>query len=162
MRSLLLGLLLLPVLVGCGAGKVKVSGRVLYNGNPLPGGIVSFRPADPKHNAVSAEVDEQGNYEAVLPAGEVQVAVDNRELQPPTPSGPAGLPPGLPADVQNVLNKERAKAAPPPADQPAAPRTPNNRRGTYVPIPEKYYTTDKSGLTFTVEPGNPKHDIELK
>lgn len=161
MRSLLLGLLLLPLLVGCGASKVRVSGRVLYKGNPLPGGIVSFRPADPKQNPVSAELDEQGNYEAILPPGEVQVAVDNRQLQPLPSDGPAGLPPGLPAEVGNVLskNQDKTQAAPPPAKNPPAPP---NRRGKYVAIPGKYYRVDKSGLTFTVDPANPKHDIELK
>jgi hypothetical protein len=161
MRSLLFGFLLLPLLVGCGASKVKVSGRVLYNGNPLPGGIVSFRPADPKQNAISAEVDEHGNYDAILPAGEVQVAVDNREWQPQAPQTRSGPPPELPAEVQNLLKKEKSKAPPPPADKPAAPSTPK-RRGKYVAIPDKYYTTEHSGLTFMVEPGNPKHDIELK
>jgi hypothetical protein len=161
MRSLLLGLLLLPLLVGCGASKVKVSGRVLYKGNPLPGGIVSFRPADPKHNSVSAELDEQGNYEAILPPGEVQVAVDNRELQPQASDGPAGLPPGLPPEVGKALNKnqDKTQTAPPPAKSSAAP---SNRRGKYVAIPDKYYTTEKSDLTFTVDPANPRHDIELK
>ena len=75
--------LLLPLVVGCGPGQGNVSGRVLFNGAPLPGGRVTFRPADPRQNSVSAEIDRQGNYQAVLPAGEVKVCVDNRELEPP-------------------------------------------------------------------------------
>ena len=83
-----LGLLILAVaVVGCGPNQVKVSGRVLFDGKPLPGGRVTFRPADPSQNSVSAVIDEQGNYAAVLPAGDVQVSVDNSELEPRS-SGP--------------------------------------------------------------------------
>ena len=158
MRALLLGFLLLPFLVGCAAGKSKVSGRVLYNGKPLPGGSVFFRPADPKQNAVTAELDEQGNYEVTLPVGEVQVAVDNRALQP-RPAGPSGVPPGLPPEVLAELSKGKKPTPPPEASNPNAPTKPS---GKYVAIPENYYTVEKSGLKFTVESGEQKHDIELK
>lgn len=161
MRSMSIGLLLLPFFVGCGGGKVKVSGQVLYNGKPLPGGSVFFRPADPKQNAVSAELDEQGNYEATLPVGEVQVAVDNRELEP-RPAAPSGAALNLPPQVREALKKAQASEptpAPPKGDNPSAPTRP---RGKYVPIPGKYYTIENSGLTFKVEPGSQKHDLELK
>jgi hypothetical protein len=46
---------------GCGAGEGKVSGRVLFDGKPLPAGRVTFRPADSRMNSVSVELDEQGN-----------------------------------------------------------------------------------------------------
>src|SRR5205807_1020611 len=69
-------LLLVPILAGCAPGQGKVAGRVLLGGTPVPGGSVLFRPADPKLNSVSAELDEQGNYQAFLPTGEVQVSVD--------------------------------------------------------------------------------------
>ncbi len=152
-----MGLLLLPLSpMGCGGpGQGKVSGRVLYNGVALPGGRVTFRPADPKQNSVSAELDAEGNYQAVLPVGDVKICVDNRELEPPVPLV-VGLPPGLPPDVKKALSA--AKAAPPPA-----PKAPDADRpsGRYVPIPEKYYTLETSGLQFKVQGGEQKHDIEL-
>jgi hypothetical protein len=104
-------------------------------------------------------LDEQGNYEATLPVGKVQVAVDNRDLQP----RPAAPPPNLPPAVQQALKKAKT-SEPPPASAPAEknPSAPTKSRGKYVALPEKYYTVEKSGLTFMVEPKNPKLDIELK
>jgi hypothetical protein len=151
----LLGLLL-PLLAGCGPGQGKVSGRVLLNGAPLPGGLVTFRPADARQNAVTATIDAQGNYEALLPAGEVKVCVDNRELEPPPVL--AGLqPPGLPPEVQKAIGGGKAdKAAPRSADKPA-----EKAAGRYVPIPEKYYAVETSGLQFVVQRGDQKQDIQL-
>jgi hypothetical protein len=153
-----LPLLLLPLLVGCGAGKTKVSGRVLYKGQPLPGGTVSFHPADPRQNSVSADLDEQGRYEAVLPVGEVQVSVDNRELEP-RDAGAIGIPANLPPEVRKKLAQVKLPAEPPAAKNDDAPAKP---RGKYVRIPTKYYEVETSGLQFKVEAGNPEHDIELK
>jgi hypothetical protein len=95
-------LFLLPVAAGCsGQSQGKVSGQVVFNGKPLPGGRVTFRPADPKLNLVNVQLDEQGNFAAVLPAGEVKVSVDNRELDATPIPGPGfKLPPGLPPDVK--------------------------------------------------------------
>lgn len=145
-------LLLASVAVGCGARQANVSGRVFLDAAPLPGGRVTFRPAEPRHNSVSAELDEQGNYQATLPLGEVMVCVDNRELEPPAAFG-GGVPPGLPASVKKALaDKSPAKAAAPPAKQAS---------GRYVEIPEKYYTFETSGLQFTVERDGQKQDIKL-
>jgi hypothetical protein len=151
-------LLLLPFAAGCGSGRGKVSGQVLYNGVPLPGGRVTFRPADPKENSVSAEVDEQGAYEAVLPLGEVKVSIDNRQLAPRGPGAgqlPADLP--LSPDVRKNLNSGKP-------DQPA-PKSEGNvakkASGNYVKIPDRYHTVETSGLQFAVESRDQKHDIEL-
>jgi hypothetical protein len=154
------GLLLpvLPLLVGCGGGTVKVSGRVFYKGEPLPGGSVSFRPVDPKQNSVSADLDDEGHYEATLPIGEVQVSVDNRELEPRA-LGASGIPVNLPPEVRKKLAQVKPAANPPAAKNDDAPTKP---RGRYVRIPNKYYEVETSGLQFKVESGNPQHDIELK
>lgn len=158
MRSLMFGSLLLPLLLGCGGGTCKVSGQVRFQGEPLPGGMLTFRPSNPKYNPVLVALDEQGNYEATLPTGEVQVAVDNRELRPRS-NALTGLPPNLPAKARQALSNTKPPSPPPAFDKPSAPTKP---RGKYVAIPEKYHTIDTSGLKFTVEPGSPKHDIELK
>jgi hypothetical protein len=153
-----LGLLLsLSVVSGCGAPQGKVSGRVLYQGSPLSGGLVTFQPANPKYNAVVVPVDEQGNYEATLPVGAVQVTVDNRSLQPRS-LGLKGVSATLPPEVKKAMSQAQPKP-PPPAAADSAPPKP---RGKYVAIPSKYYTIEESGLQFTVERGSQKHDIELK
>jgi hypothetical protein len=155
-----LGLMLLfPLALGCGPATGKVSGTVLLNGKPLPGGRVTFRPADPKRNSVFADLDEQGHYEAVLPAGEVQVSVDNRELEPREAAPRTQfLPEGLSPEVRKQL---RGAAPPSQAPPEKSPNAPEKMPGKYVPIPDKYYTIEKSGLKFTVRSGDQKQDIEL-
>jgi hypothetical protein len=153
-------LLLLPVLVGCGPGQGTVTGQVLFNGKPLPGGRLLFKPVQEGINPVSASLDEQGHYQAVLPGGEVQVSVDNRALAP-HPEGPKGVPPGLPpaakAKMEQAL-KESAHHAGTETATNARQKTP----GKYVEIPRRYYDIATSGLRFTVERGtNPPHNIEL-
>src|SRR6266404_4758485 len=69
-----LGLLLpLMAMVGCAPSQVRLSGQVMFEGVPLPGGLVTFRPVDPAQNSVAAEIAGQGNYEVTLPVGEVLV-----------------------------------------------------------------------------------------
>jgi hypothetical protein len=153
------GLLLLPFVAGCaGGGEGKVSGRVLLDGTPVPGGWVMFRPADPAQNSVSAELDEGGNFAAVLPAGEVQISVDNRELEPLPPLF-SGAPPGLPPEVHKALGAP--KAGKPPAESAEGAGKGSRRAGRYVPIPERYYDIETSGLKLMVKRGDQKHDIEL-
>jgi hypothetical protein len=55
-------------------------------------------------------IDENGNYEATLPVGEVQVSVDNRPQQPLSPK-PAGVPAGLPPQARNILSTAKASGA---------------------------------------------------
>ena len=169
MRTILLGsgwagfvsrlglLLLFPLVAGCGSGSGKVSGTVLFNGTPLPGGLVTFRPADPKRNTISVELDEQGNYEVVLPAGQIKVCIDNRELEPQ----PAAPPSGLPAELSPEI-RQKLSSGPKPDNPP--PKSPNAREtlpGRYVKIPDKYYSIETSGLEFTVRGGEQKQNIEL-
>ena len=148
-------LLLLALAAGCRGGQGTVSGRVLYNGKPVTGGWVTFRPADGRKNTVNALLDANGNYEAVLPAGEVLIAVDNRELERQAADRGAArpaLPPGL----------KLPAGAKPGAEPPAAKTAPDRPPGTYVPIPEQYYDVDTSGLKYTVKSGPQSHDIELR
>jgi hypothetical protein len=158
----LCGLLLLPLMAGCSPSQGKLSGRVLFNGAPLPGGMLLFRPADPKQNSVSTSIDENGNYQAQLPSGEVQVSVDNRGLKPPEPR-PTGIPKGLPLppDVRAKI-EHAAKEAPKPSGGPTETVAGSARGpGKYVEIPRKYYDVSTSGLKFNVQGGDQKHDIEL-
>jgi hypothetical protein len=152
MKRTVFGLvLILPLVAGCGAGEGKVSGRVLFEGAPLPAGRVTFRPADSRVNSVSVELDEQGNYQAVLPAGEVKVSVDNSEWEPQPSLGPGPLPPGLPPEVKKAIAGS------------AKPKEGGGRGSKrYVKIPERYHQLETSELQFTVVRGEMKKDLELK
>jgi hypothetical protein len=152
-----IALLCLPlVLVGCGGSEGTVSGRVLYAGAPLPGGLLTFRPADPRQNSVTVELDQQGNYRAVLPAGDVKVCIDNRELEPVRSLTLPALPPNLPGEVKKALGGGGRDKAPEAADD-----VPGRSSGRYVRIPERYHDVETSGLQFTVRSGEQKRDIEL-
>ena len=71
-------LLLFPVAAGCDSRGVKVSGKVLYNGDPVPGALVSFRPANPRHNMVTTKVDDDGTR------GELDALLARLETDLPT------------------------------------------------------------------------------
>jgi hypothetical protein len=133
-----LGLFLL--LLGCAGGSkiemAEVSGKVLYKGKPLTGGLITFIS---EKGAVPATdvIEENGQYKISAPVGDVKIAVDNRMLEKKPHKGP-------------ILKR--------PDENPGA-KTP---KGTYVAIPEKYASPDKSGLTYKVVPGSQTYDIPLE
>jgi hypothetical protein len=149
-------LVLLPIALGCAPARGKVTGQVRYNGQPVPGGRVTFRPADPRENSISAEMDEQGRFETVLPVGEVKVTVDNRELESVS-HWTGGVPKDLPPDVA----KNIPKGAPEPAPSPSGANPPNKLPGKYRRIPPKYYQLETSELAFTVKGGEQEQNLEL-
>jgi hypothetical protein len=134
-----------------------VSGQVLLNGTPLPGGLVTFRPDNPKENSVTAQLDEQGRFSVELPVGGVKVSVDNRHLQERKES-PAGLKPNLPF-AEDVRQKLGGSGTPPSKEGEDKPSTPVGR---YVPIAPEYHAVETSGLEFTVQRREQQHDIELR
>jgi hypothetical protein len=162
-------LMLLPLaLTGCGVPSAKVSGQVVYQDKgqekALPGGTVTFRPVDTTINPVTAEIGADGNYEAMVPAVEVKISVDNRGLKNPDAS-PVGVTSGPP---QKVKGMPKGIPVGPPKDNDAAkdkdiPAISTQKpSGTYVRIPDKYYNTETSGLSLKVTKGSQTHKIELK
>lgn len=150
-RTAIVGLVLaVPLATGCPERTGTVSGTVTFANKPLPGGIITFAPAQQGHFPMSAPIDEQGHYQVTLAVGEYQIAVDNQELDKKSHAGP---PPKLPAGIK----------LPPPAkaDTPAKEKEPAVA-GRYVAIPKKYYSASTSGLTYSVTAGPQPHDIELK
>jgi hypothetical protein len=162
------GLLLLLAVVplGC-SGRGTVSGRVLFNGKPLPGGLVKFIPVDARSNPVTATIGEDGSYAVTVPAGAALISVDNRALKNPNAVGsvgvggeaaagtkggpPRGAPVVPPKDMMAKMKEEHEVPAP----------TGTTPVGTYMPIPDKYYDPETSGLKYNVQGGSQTHDIEL-
>jgi hypothetical protein len=135
--------------LGCGnkysVGYADVSGRVLLDGKPLPGGEVSFVTVNGAL-AARGDVGEDGQYQIKAPIGEVQIGVNNRMLMPPSPRRP-GRPKGMvhkTKDGSIVKEDELPK-----------------KKGRYVDLPTKYLDPAASGLTYTVTPGSQTHDIQL-
>jgi hypothetical protein len=123
------------------AEHMEVSGRVLFKGEPLPGGKVSF-VADDGFSAAGV-IDEKGNYSIKAPTGPARISVDNRMLDPRSA----------------VMNNASAQKGAGP--RPGGPE-PEKLKGTYKQIPSKYYLPDQSGLTYEVTKETKQtHDIQL-
>jgi hypothetical protein len=143
-----LAALLLPLMAGCGPTTAKVSGQVLYQKKPVPGGILTFIPVDAPTHRANATLDEEGRYELTIQVGKCKIIVDNRELQPFSPGAPIKPPPGL-----NLPPGVKIDSSP----KPPARQTP----GKYLPIPMRYYDQDMTDLEYEVKPGPQTHDITL-
>ena len=148
-------LLFLLMVAGCGPRQGHVSGQVTFNGAPLPGGRVTFQPADPRKNAVSVDLDDQGRYAADLPAGDVAVSIDNRELEPRAPQ--SGIPADLPPALRDKIRKTGGAGGGSPRPPEGAPKS----SGKYVAIPPRYYAAETSGLTIRVRGGEQTEDLPL-
>ncbi len=149
---------------GCSPSPGQVSGKVTYKGKPVPGGWVTIRPSDPKQNTLSAQIDREGNYSMEIPAGEVKLAIDNREFEP-LPKAGAGIPSGiaLPADVVKKLGGQPQPQPTEPVDPSTTADAPVVREtDRYIKIPDKYYLVETSGLSYTVKSGKQQHDISLE
>jgi hypothetical protein len=134
---------LAPVLfllvAGCappGVEQAEVSGKVLYRGAPLPGGVVMFMSATGLSG--SAAISPSGEYRLMAPLGDLKVSVDNRMLRRGQSGG------------GYRMTKAPSEAA---AGQPLA--------GQYVPVPEKYAALETSGLTAHVAKGSQTFDIKM-
>jgi hypothetical protein len=140
-------LLCLLLVLGCTSKPkppefTEVKGTVLFQGKPLPGGRVTFVSVTGNWSG-AGNIDDKGNYKLEAPVGEVKIGVDNTMLSPPSRKGPQ-----------------------PPAAKPMLKRPgseePDQFKGHYVDIPEKYHSPEESGLKHTVAKGAAPFDIRLE
>lgn len=140
-RWLACGLLFMTMGVGCGSRPASVSGKVTFDGRPLPSGTVLFHGPDGRvaHALITAE----GKYVIEdAPIGKVRISVESH----------GAAPAGLPSSGRN------APATPPEL----APRPEDPRDSKAVSIPTRYLDPEKSGLGYEVRPGGQTHNIELR
>ncbi len=142
--GLLFGLLILSA--GCGGvkrsvGHAEVTGRVLYQGKPLPGGVVNFVTVEGSF-ASTGIIDPNGNYQISSPEGEVQIGVSNKML--------AHEAANIKEESVKTARQEKSKGGKGAVV-----------KGYYVDLPTKYHDPTTSGLKYTVKPGPQTHDIEL-
>jgi hypothetical protein len=120
--------------VGCG-GRGDVTGKVTYRGRALVWGTVQFEGSDGMLRQGNIKGDGTYSVQGVA-AGEAKVAVSS--INPSS------------ADFQPRVVE--GKAPPPPRPKVEG----------WFPIPERYDTPHKSGLTYTIKSGPNTIDIELK
>jgi hypothetical protein len=160
-RSGLLGLLVLfplPLLAGCG-NTTTVKGQVLLDGQPLPGGILSFVPAAGNPgNLMTATIQEDGSFVMTdAPIGPVAVSIANAHLKPEDPQEKARRDRGeAPGGRRLARYWLRPKAIEQIAQQADAPKI-----GRFVELPVKYYNPATSGITVKVKRGGDPVRIEL-
>ena len=129
----------LPCLAaGCGASKGKVTGKVtMSNGEPLPGGTITFVPVSGKGNIASVFINPDGTYELDAPAGECKISIDNRNVgkkpaapigaggggnvAPPEAGGKSGVVTGPPGGKGGVVTGPPGGKGGPPAGKGGAP-----------------------------------------
>ena len=129
-----LALLTLAAL-GCG-GRGDVSGKVSYQGKLLVFGTVQIEASD--KTIKQANIEQDGSYSIPgVPVGEAKVAVSSINPQS--------------SDFQPL---HRGENLPPPKPRPKLPG--------WFPIPTDYQDLSKPKLTYTVERGQNKYDIDLK
>ncbi|HEV3440232.1 MAG TPA: carboxypeptidase-like regulatory domain-containing protein [Gemmata sp.] len=144
---------LLTLIGGCSKNPqsvdhAEVSGKVLIEGKPVPGGQVSFVAVNGGF-AASGNIDENGNYQIKAPVGEVIITVNNSMLQPRrgAPSKGPPAPKELPHPKQSGVDEQPTKEQP--------------MKGHWVSIPSRYTDSSSSDLKYTVKPGPQTYDIGL-
>jgi hypothetical protein len=119
--------------IGCG-GRGDVSGKVTYKGKPLVWGTVQFEGSDGVVKHGNIQPDGTYTVEAVA-TGNVKAAVSS--LNPQS------------SDFQPIQREGQA------------PRKPRPEVKGWFPIPDKYDTPFKSGLTYEIKRGQNTIDIDL-
>jgi hypothetical protein len=122
----------------------EVTGKVTYKGQPLPGGRVTFVSKGKQTFTGGGNIDENGNYKLEAPVGDVKVAVETKSL-----AGAVGRKGGA-VGVKKPTGLKR------PGNPP-----PDEKKGHYVPIPDKYASPDTSGLEYKIQKGSNTIDIKL-
>jgi hypothetical protein len=131
----------LPVLAsGCGKPAATVSGKVTYQGRPLPIGTIRFLTAENK--VLAADISGDGDYSIPrVPPGEVKISVS-------VPSA-------------NTLKPQQKGMYGKAGDNPASETSTSAPR--LMKIPDQYGAPESSGLKYTVTAeANQTHNIELK
>jgi hypothetical protein len=140
-RHVLAGCMTCLVLVGCGGRHptAKVSGKVTYQDKALNSGTVNFvsEKEGIANPVASGSISEDGSYAiANAPVGPVKISIIT--VKPITPK----------QQLSNGKTPTKASGA--------APTT------AWIEIPAHYRDPATSNLSYTVVPGDQKHDITLK
>jgi hypothetical protein len=132
---------------GCGEKKGDVSGTITYHGKPLTVGNISFMDAN--NQVLGASPVTEGKYAMVkVPVGPVRIVIASTRRPGSTVQHP------LLKAKDRPNNPKKGKSE----DRPLA----EDHSNSVISIPEKYSNPDRSGLTYTVQPGENTFDVDLK
>jgi hypothetical protein len=139
---------------GCGS-KGDVSGKVLYNGKPLTGGVVTFIPASGK-GAYNSNIKEDGSYSMTkVPTGKAKITVKS--------VAPGGtLSPMEKRIAEGMKGFKKDQLSPEAIEKMPGHDKAGSGSGKFVAIPAHYSDPDKSGVEYEVTSGKQDHNIELK
>ncbi|SRR5579883_447109 len=155
----------IPLAIGCGSGKGKVTGNVTLDGQPLPAGTITFHPG--KGNSVSGPITD-GQYSVTgVPAGESKVTVETASIKGQADAlgmanqnmaksmGGRMPPPGrIPKEAKEALEKEQERSN-------EMIQKAKEMRDKYRKIPDKYSKEDLSGLSCPIKAGSNTFDVPL-
>jgi hypothetical protein len=150
-----LGLALgLPLVLGCGASKGTVSGKVTIKGEPLTWGTIYFVGKDPQSAEVRNGVYKMEN----IPTGDYKIKVESRAKPKSLPTDvKIGSMPAMPN-----MGGDKGPGAPPMLQSETQQKTPPPE-GPDMRVNSRYLDPDKSGLKCRVEGGNqPGVDFDLE
>jgi len=157
-HRLLVVLMLFPAFAACwgcmppGARKTTgvITGKVIYQGEPVPGGAIHFFVGDGPPLAFAIRGD--GTFVAEVPVGPARIAVETESAK-------------YKGSREEMMKKWREIAGPEyvhmKKEKLAFP-TSSAPKIVYKEIPERFSDVDKSGLTYDVVPGEQQRDFELK
>ena len=138
----------LAAIVGCGDGVSgptgTVSGKVTYNGSPVPAGCTITFVHEETSVAATGKTGADGSYSLTM-RGQERVSVGAYKISVSPPA--EGAQPG-PEDPEAYKAVMQAGGGDQAESKPA--------------FPDKYLTTSTSGLTFTVEEGSNTYDLDMK
>jgi len=124
-------------LPGCGGRMGTVKGKVLISGRPMPNGTVAFVSADGQ-SVDTSEIDAEGNYTMRrAPVGPVKISVI---VSPPSNIPSPNMKMG---DKGGRIKSETAGKK-------------------FVPVPERYRSSETTPLTYTVTSGEQSHNVEIE
>jgi hypothetical protein len=154
--------------VGCGLNsKGNISGKVLYDGKPLPGGLVTFVPTSGQ-GAFTSRLGPDGSYSLEkVPTGPMKIAV--KAFPPKQGGGRSGggrsgggrlkpMADKVKSGKITLSDETRAKMSKGMKEQLEAAAGPKEAD---VSVPPQYSDPEKSGLQYTVTSGSQTHDVEI-
>ncbi|HEY7423226.1 MAG TPA: hypothetical protein VH682_03195 [Gemmataceae bacterium] len=150
--------------MGC-SSKGDVSGKVSYQGKPLPARAVTFFPSSGE-GAFSSRIEMDGSYRMEkVPVGKVKIVIVPFEQQRAGPKAQPKTQAKVQAMAQAVksgkvhFSEEGRKKMPPGFKEALEDSSSPEGIGS---IPAQYTDPEKSVLEYTVTGGEQTHDIELK